>query len=106
MDLIGVSYNEVHPLGPPTIDAINTYYGRGAIPIGIYKGDLAEPDPSDYFTKERSFDVDNMPHDPFDNIVADAVAVYKHLLKKQADNSVVIISVGAESGHLAERYAE
>jgi len=92
--LLGVCYNEVHPLGPDAIDAINTYYHRGSIPIGIYRKKLADPDPSDYFTNECGFDVDNMAHDPFDNIVADAVAVYKHLLKTQADNSVVIISVG------------
>jgi len=94
VNLLGVCYNEVHPQAPDAIDAINTYYNRGTIPIGIYRQDLVEPDPSDYFTSERDFDVDNMKHDPFDNIVADAVAVYKHLLKTQADNSVVIISVG------------
>lgn len=94
VDLIGVCFNEVHPLGPDAIDAINTYYNRGTIPIGIYKKSLANPDPSDYFTRERGFDVDNMPHDPFDNIVAEAVAVYKYLLKKQADKSVAIVSVG------------
>jgi len=94
VNILGVCYNEVHPLAPDAIDAINTYYGRGTIGIGIYRKELAEPDPSDYFTSEREFDVDNMPHDSFDNIVADAVAVYKHLLKPQADDSVVIISVG------------
>jgi inosine-uridine nucleoside N-ribohydrolase len=95
--LLGVCYNEVHPLGPPVIDAINTYYHRGTIPIGIYKnyrGFFKDSDPSDYFSQERDFDVDNMPHDSFDNIVGDAVAVYKHLLKTQADDSVVIVSVG------------
>jgi len=95
--LLGVCYNEVHPLGPSVIDAINTYYHRGTIPIGIYRnyrGDFKSPDPSDYFTHECDFDVDNMPHDSFDNIVGDAVEVYKHLLKSQADDSVVIISVG------------
>lgn len=94
VNLLGVCYNEVHPLAPNVIDAINTYYNRGTIQIGIYRKDLKAPDPSDYFTNERNFDVDNMKHDPFDNIVADAVAVYKHILKTQADNSIVIISVG------------
>lgn len=94
VNILGVCYNEVHPLAPAAIDAINTYYGRGAIPIGIYRKSLSEPDPSDYFSKEYDYDVDNMMHDPFDNMVADAVEVYKHLLKKQADSSVVIISVG------------
>ena len=92
--ILGVCYNEVHPLAPDAIDAINTYYHRGTIPIGIYRSELTKPDPSDYFTNERDFDVDNMMHDSFDNIVADAVAVYKHLLKTQADSSVIIISVG------------
>jgi len=94
VDLLAVCYNEVHPLAPDVIDAINTYYHHGTIPIGIYRKDLKAPDPSDYFTRERSFDVDNMPHDPFDNMVADAVATYKHILKSQADHSVVIVSVG------------
>lgn len=94
VNLLGVCYNEVHPLAPNVIDAINTYYNRGTIPIGIYRKELKEPDPSDYFTNERNFDVDNMTHNPFDNIVADAVAVYKHILKTQADSSVTIISVG------------
>lgn len=92
--LLGVCYNEVHPLAPGVIDAINTYYHRGTIPIGIYRKPLTDPDPSDYYSNERQFDVDNMAHNPFDNMVADAVEVYKHLLKKQVDGSVVIISVG------------
>jgi hypothetical protein len=92
--ILGVCYNEVHPLAPAVIDAINTYYHRGTIPIGIYRKNLSDPDPSDYFSHERNYDVDNMMHDAFDNIVADAVEVYKHLLKDQADASVVIISVG------------
>ena len=94
MNILGVYYNEVHQLAPAAIDAINTYYRRGTIPIGIYRKSLAEPDPSDYFSREYDYDVDNMMHDPFDNMVADAVEVYKHLLEKQTDNSVVIISVG------------
>jgi len=94
VNLLGVCYNEVHPAGPPTIDAINTYYGHGTLPIGIYQKPLADPDPSDYFSLERDFDVDNMAHDPMDNIVGNAVGVYKYLLKGQPDNSVKIISVG------------
>jgi len=92
--LLGVCYNEVHPAGPPTIDAINTYYGHGDLPIGIYQKPLADPDPSDYFSVERDFDVDNMAHDPMDNIVGNAVNVYKYLFKGQPDHSVTIISVG------------
>ncbi len=94
VEILGVCYNEVHPLAPDAIDAINTYYNRGTIPIGIYRKELSDPDPSDYFSKQYNYDVDNMVHDIFDNMVADAVETYKYLLKSQADSSVVIISVG------------
>ena len=97
VNLLGVCYNEVHPQGPDAIDAINTYYNDGTLPIGIYKNyenKFLDPDPSDYFSSDRDFDVDNMNHDPINNIVADAQSVYKYLLRKQEDNSVVIISVG------------
>ena len=35
VNLLGVCYNEVHPLAPDVIDAINTYYDRGTIPIVV-----------------------------------------------------------------------
>lgn len=92
--ILGVCYNEVHTLAPAVIDAINTYYNRGTIPIGIYSKSLNNPDPSDYYTNNRDYDVDNMTHDLSDNTVADAVDVYKQILKTQAGSSVVIISVG------------
>lgn len=92
--LLGVCFNEVHPLGPAVIDAINTYYHRGNIPIGIYQRELANPDPSDYYAVDRDFDVDNMAHNPLDNIVGNAVGIYKYLLRSQPDNSVTIVSVG------------
>ena len=96
MNLLGVGYNEVHPVGASVIDAINTYYHRGRIPIGIYgnySGEFTDPDPSDYFSQERTFDVDNMPHRSLRQY-RDAVEVYKHLLITQADDSVVIVSGG------------
>ena len=92
--ILGVSYNEVHPLAPDAIDAINTYYHRGTIPIGIYTKILSEPDPSDYFSAGRDDDVDNMEHDISDNSVVDAVELYKQILAHQEDSSVVVISVG------------
>ncbi|MFC1619462.1 hypothetical protein ACFL45_05910 [Candidatus Neomarinimicrobiota bacterium] len=92
--ILGVCYNEVHPLAPSVIDAINTYYGHGTIPIGIYTKLLRDPDGSDYFMSGRDDDVDNMTHDLDDNIVTNAVRLYKEILKTQEDSSVVIISVG------------
>jgi len=92
--ILGVCYNEVHPLGPDAIDAINTYYNRGQIPIGYYTKSLNYPDYSDYYGLARNYDVDNMEHDLSDNTLDDAVMVYRQILQTQADSSVVIISVG------------
>lgn len=92
--ILGVCYNEVHPLARFAIDAINTYYHRGTIPIGLYTKPLNDPDPSDYYTYDNGNDVDNMKFDLTDNTVADALEVYKQILKTQEDSSVVVISIG------------
>ena len=91
--ILGISYNETHPLAPAAIDAINTYYNCGTIPIGKYTKILRDPDPSDYYSA-RTDDVDNMTHDLSDNSVVDAVELYKQILANQLDSSVVVISVG------------
>lgn len=74
---------------PACIDAINTFYGRGDLPIGAPKGrgtmkvsryakPIGEKFPQDIGTK-------NIP---------DAMAVYRRVLAAQPDNSVVIVTVG------------
>ena len=44
--VLGVSYNEVHKDAVQAIDAINTWYGRGDLPIGTYSKRLPAPDSS------------------------------------------------------------
>lgn len=88
-ELLAVCFNEVHPSGAAAIDAINTWYGRGDIPVGIYKKDLLDPDPSDYLDIIAEF-----PHDLDRETAPAAVDVYREVLSKQADKSVTIISVG------------
>ena len=89
VDLLAVCFNEVHPSGAAAIDAINTWYGRGDIPVGIYKKELAHPDKSDYLDALRQF-----PHDLNKEKALSAVEVYTKVLAKQADKSVTIVSVG------------
>lgn len=90
-EILAVCFNEVHPNGAAAIDAINTWYGRGDIPIGIYKGVLEAPDESRYLPAVASY-----PQDiPTDNSqIPDALEVYRSVLAQQPDQSVVIISVG------------
>lgn len=77
------------------VDAINTWYGRPDIPIGTDKdGPTALQRASEYTSALR----DHFPNDigP-DDQAPDALDVYRQTLQKQADQSVVICSVGAFS---------
>ena len=88
-EILAVCFNEVHPSGAAAIDAINTWYGRGDVPVGIYKGILNNPDNSNYLEY-----VANFPHD-LENINApSALDVYRQVLAQQSDSSVTIVSVG------------
>jgi len=89
VDLLAVCFNEVHPSGAAAIDAINTWYGRGDIPVGIYKKELANPDKSDYLDALKQF-----PHDLDGESALSAVDVHTKVLSKQEDKSVTIVSVG------------
>jgi hypothetical protein len=88
-ELLAVCLNEVHPDGAAAIDAINTWYGRGDIPVGVYRGDFPDPDTSAYLT-----DLTRFPHDLDDKSAPSALDVYREVLVKQPDNSVTIVSVG------------
>lgn len=88
-ELLAVVFNEVHPSGAPAIDAINSWYGRGDIPIGIYKGSFNEPDKSPYLESVAKF-----PHDLETSDAPSALDVYRKVLSEQPDGSVTIISVG------------
>ena len=89
VEILAVTFNEVHPSGAAAIDAINTWYGRGEIPIGIYKESLATPDASKYLGPVAAF-----PHDLTRETAPTALEVYRKVLAAQPDKSVTIISVG------------
>lgn len=78
------------PHSPACLDAINTYYGRGDIPIGVYKGKklgtqsryaktVAQRCPNDVGLAED---------------VPDVVDVYRRVLAGQPDGAVTMIAVG------------
>jgi hypothetical protein len=89
VEILAVCFNEVHRSGVAAIDAINTWYGRGDIPLGIYKGTLDHPDDSSYLDYVGRF-----PHDLTNETAPSALDVYLKVLAEQPDKSVTIISVG------------
>jgi len=89
VEILAVCFNEIHPYGAPAIDAINTWYGRGDIPIGIYKGSIDHPHDSRYLEPVAQF-----PHDLDSKSAQSTLEVYQQVLREQPDGSVTIISVG------------
>ena len=88
-ELLAVVYNEVHTHGVAAIDAINTWYGRPAVPVGAFKGDLPNPDASRYLAHVAAF-----PHTASATTAPSALETYRAVLAEQPDHSVTIVSVG------------
>jgi hypothetical protein len=89
-EILGVMVNDGDPYTPACLDAINTYYGRPGIPIGVGKN-LPIATTSLYAEAvAKSFPnrVINHPNLP------DAVELYRKLLSEQPDHTVVIASIG------------
>ncbi len=90
-EILAVCYNEVQSRAADAIDAVNTWYGRGSIPIGLYDKPLASPD---FFNAPYINALANMSNDITDNKVEAALNIYEEVLAQQPDHSVTIISVG------------
>ena len=95
--ILGVVFSSGKNLyGVGTCDAINTYYGRGDLPLGQYRGtDVG--DPRNSYTKQIATDTDRFGHDTVDE-APDLVAAYRSILESQPDRSVTICTVGHPHG--------
>lgn len=89
-EILATISSSLNPWSAPTIDVINTYYGRPDIPIGnvktygVYRNSayariISESFPNDIESGEKA---------------PDAVEVYRKILSDQPDSSVVIVTVG------------
>lgn len=94
-ELKAVTISKVNPLAAPFVDAVNTFYGRGDIPIGATRD--AQHRPSLYLKLCKNRDGDSLryPHDLLSSEDApEAVEVLRRTLAEAEDASVVIIQVG------------
>jgi inosine-uridine nucleoside N-ribohydrolase len=95
VEILATMFPMQDTMGAPAMDVINTYYGRPDIPIGTYKGNYQYLGKlwDHYNTKlAKSF-----PHDlKHGKDAPDAVGLYRKILAKQPDKSVVIVAVGPE----------
>jgi len=80
--------------GAPCLDALNTYYGRPDTPVGTFKGAgfLADPREHEKYNREVAA---RFPHAlKTGRNAPDAAALYRRVLSRQPDRSVVFCAVG------------
>lgn len=94
-DLLGVTISKHHPLTASFADALNSFYGRPDLPVGVTRDPDAQQRESKYL---KLADAPEYPHDLRVNAdAADAVELLRKILSTQPDRSVSIISVGIAS---------
>ncbi|HAJ77186.1 MAG TPA: nucleoside hydrolase [Gammaproteobacteria bacterium] len=95
-ELLAITISKDHVEVPPYIDAINTFYERGEIPLGITSSGIT-PQQSRFtgIIHEKTGESPVFPHDllPGDP-VQEATSLLRQTLSSQPDQSVVIIQVG------------
>lgn len=96
--LVAVTVTKDNPWAPRYVSAVDTFYGRARIPIGMVKNGVTK-DEGKYL--RRAIETG---HYPYSDYSEDAVVLLQKTLAAQADGSVVIIQVGFSTNlaHLLE----
>ena len=95
-ELLAVTITKDHELAAPFADAVNTFYGRGEIPIGVCRSDVTNHQ-GKFNGLATQMDEGKLryPHDLKSGKDApDAVRVLRKTLAAEEDGSVVIAQVG------------
>lgn len=89
-EILGTMVCSLNPWSVPTVDALNTYFQKGDIPIGAVKTLGVYRN-----TKYAKVIAENFPQDiGIGENSEDAISLYRKILSNQLDNSVVIVTVG------------
>jgi inosine-uridine nucleoside N-ribohydrolase len=90
IEILAVMVSSKHEWSAPAVDVINTYYNRPNIPIGVPKGEGR--DANSRYARQLA---EAFPHTLRSNSDApDAVTLYREILSRQPDTSVVIATIG------------
>ena len=89
-EILATIVSSKSPASALAVSVINTYYGRPNIPIGIVKGDGVEIGSA--YTQHLA---DDFPHAlKSGGDATDATLLYREILEKQPDHSVVVATIG------------
>ncbi len=92
--LLGVVASQTGPQVVAAINAVNTWYGRGNVPIGLSPvDDQRFPDP---YAPEIG-NPENFPSTQSNATAPDSTTLYRRLLHTAPDNSVVIVVIGGQT---------
>lgn len=100
--ILAVMHDAHLDTGAGAISAINNYYGRSDLPIGVYRGDIGKPtwyDMPDWTREGRGVYVDDLvarfaPPQPTWEGLPNAASLYRSTLTAAADSSVTVVAVG------------
>jgi len=94
--LLAVTVSANHDLAAPFVDAVNTFYGRGDIPVGVVgDGGVTEKGKFLPLAEQKDGDKFRFPHDLTSGKSApSATEVLRKTLASQPDGSVVVVQVG------------
>jgi inosine-uridine nucleoside N-ribohydrolase len=91
--LLAVTLTKDNAKAAPFVDAINTFYGRGGVPVGVVR-DGSTPEEGEYLGAVAD-DAKRFPRDLMSGKDApEAVGLLKQMLAGQPDGSVVMVQVG------------
>ncbi len=97
VDLLAVTITKDHPQAAAFVDAVNTFYGRPDIPIGVVKNG-ATPEPGKFNLLADTKNEDGSlryPHDLMSgNDAPDATTLLRKVLAVQPDGSVTMVQTG------------
>jgi len=95
-ELLAVTITKDQELSAPFVDVINTFYGRGNIPIGVvHNGPTPDASKFTVLANQRDNGQLRYPHDLMSGADApEATSLLREVLARQPDHSVVIVQVG------------
>jgi len=93
-ELLGVVASQTGPYVIGAINAVNTWYGRGDVPVGLSPVD--DQRFPDHYAPEIG-NPENYPSSQSNETAPDSTALYRRLLHEALDKSVVIVVIGSQT---------
>ncbi|MCI5126449.1 MAG: hypothetical protein D3925_18710, partial [Candidatus Electrothrix sp. AR5] len=94
VQILAMQISSGDPWSVPCLDALNTWFGRPDIPIGMVKGKAVRHESK--YTRAIAEEFPNKSRVGVDGYVdtPDAVALYRRILHEQPDHAVTLVTIG------------